>query len=271
MRRLSVIAVPVVLCWVASSSAMASSSSPVRFGVTFGASARLGDDTPMVLDLQVDRSLAPVTEFRLLTPPGVTLADSRLGAAECRRPQMEITRVMGPIEQGRCSENSLLGVGTATAGLRLNEEQTLLGRAVIELHAGAPVGDKPGLLVTADAYRPVRLQLTYGGYLYVPPGPFGVGLAILVPAIPKPPFGAPVALSRLRLTVGGASIRYHRSVRGRRTWYRPGGVPLPESCPRGGFRFRAILRFADATRRSVDAIARCPARRRHQVRSGHGS
>jgi hypothetical protein len=271
MRLLPAIAVPVILCWVVSSSPAMASPSPVRFGVTFGASARLGDDTPMVLDLRVDRSLAPVTEFRLLTPPGVTLADSGLGAAECRRPQMEITRVMGPVEHGRCPANSLLGVGTATAGLLLSEEQTLFGAAVIELHAGSPVGGKPGLLVTADAYRPVRIQLTYAGYLYVPSGPFGVGLAILVPAIPRPPFGAPVALSRLRLTVGGASIRYHRSARGRRTWYRPGGIPLPDACPRAGFRFRAILRFADATRRSADATAPCPARRRHHVRAGSGS
>jgi hypothetical protein len=272
MRLLLVIAVSLVLCCVVSASDSAvASSTPVRFAVAFGASARLGDDTPMILELHVDGSLAPVTEFRLLTPPGVTFANSRLGAAECRRPQVEITRVMGPIEHGRCPGNSLLGVGTATAGLVLSEEQTLFGAAVIELHAGAPVGDRPGLLVTADTYRPVRLQLTYAGYLYVPPGPFGVGLAILVSEIPRPPFGAPVALSRLRLTVGGSSIQYHRSAHGRRTWYRPGGIPLPDACPRGGFRFRAILRFADATRRSVDALARCPVRRGQLVRSSSGS
>jgi hypothetical protein len=270
MRHLRAIAVPFVLCCVTSSSAVAAPP-PVRFAVAFGGSARLGDDTPVIVDLHVDGSLAPVTEFRLLTPPGVSLADSRLGAAECRRPQVEITRVMGPVEHQRCPGNSLLGVGTATAGLRLNEEQTLLGTAVIELHAGAPFGDKPGLLVTADTYRPVRLQLTYAGYLYAPPGPFGVGLAILVSAIPRPPFGAPVALSRLRLKVGGASIRYRRSVHGRWTSYRPGGIPLPDACPRGGFRFRAILRFADATRRSADAFAPCPARGRHHLRSSSGS
>jgi hypothetical protein len=270
MRLLGVLMVPLVLCCVMLSSA-AASSAPVRFVVAFGHSARLGDDTPMILDLRVDRSLAPVTEFRLLTPAGVTLADSRLGAGECRRPQLEITRVMGPIEPERCPGNSLLGVGTATAGLRLNDEQTLLGAALVELNAGAPVGDKPGLLVTADAYRPVRLQLTYSGYFYVPPGPFGVGMAILVSAIPRPPFGAPVALSRLSLIVGGASIRYHRSIHGRRTSYRPGGIPLPDACPRGGFRFRAILRFADATRRSVDALAPCPVRHHRHVPSNAGS
>ncbi len=270
MRLLRAGAVSLLLCWMASSSA-AASSLPVRFAVTFGESAQLGGDTPMILDLQVDASLAPVTEFRLLTPPGVSFANSRLGAAECRRPQAEIIRVMGPIQQERCPGNSLLGVGTATAGLVLNEEETLFGAAMIELHAGAPVGDKPGLLVTADTFRPVRLQLTYAGYLYVPPGPFGVGLAILVSAIPRPPFGAPVALSRLRLTVGSSSIWYRRSAHGRQTRYRPGGVPLPDACPRGGFRFRAILRFADATRRSVDAFAPCPVRHRKLVRPHSGS
>jgi hypothetical protein len=261
MRLLGPLAVSLALCcsW---SSTTAASALPMRFAVKFADGARLGDDAPMILDLHIDRRLPPVTEFRLLTPPSLTLANSRLGAVACRRPQAAIVRVMGPGGQGRCPANSLLGVGTATASLLLNEDQTLFGAATVELHAGAPVGDKPGLLITADTYNPIRIQLTYAGYLYVPQGPFGLGMAILVPAIPKPPFGAPVALSSLRLTVGGPSIRYYRSVHGRRRSYRPGGIPLPGACPRNGFRFRAIVRFADATRRSVDALASCPPRHR---------
>jgi hypothetical protein len=261
MSVLRAFAASIVFCLVWSGSAVAATSSPVRFTVKFADGARLGHDTPLILDLQIGGSLDPVTDLRLLTPAGLTLANSRLGAAECRRPQSEFTRVMSPVLHERCPANSLLGTGTAIAGLVFSEEQTLFGTAVIELHAAPPVKGKPGLLVTADTYDAVRLQLTYGGYFYVPPPAFGLGLAIMVPAVPNPPFGAPLAVSRLRLTVGGSSIRYHRLVHGRQRSYRPGGIPLPDTCPSGGFRFRAILRFADATRRSIDAVTPCPARR----------
>jgi hypothetical protein len=239
-------------------------SAPVAFNVRFGDGARLGASTSMTIDLHVDTRLGPVTEFRLLTPSGVTLTSSQLGAAACDRPATEVVRVMGPVQHHRCPANSLLGTGSATAGLLLDPDEPIFGAGYIDLHAGASVADKPGLLVTVDTYNPARLQLTYAGYLYIPPPPFGVGLTILVPLIPHPPFGADVALATLHLTVGANTITYHRQVRGRRVAYHPGGIPLPGACPRGGFRFRAILRFADGSRRQVDSVAGCPrhARRR---------
>ncbi|MCW2982881.1 MAG: hypothetical protein JWR63_451, partial [Conexibacter sp.] len=236
----------------------ASATPPIRFGVELGDGARLGHRTEMTLDLHVSAAMAPTTEVRLLTPAGITLSDTRLGATSCRRPAAEIRDVQGPVRHGRCPANSLMGTGTATAGLLLNEEQTIFGAAAIELHAGASVDDKPGLLVTADTYNPVRMQLTYAGYIYVPPDAFGIGLALFVPALPHPPFGAPVALATLHLVVGRSSITYHRTVRGRSVPYHPGGIPLPPACTPGGFRFRAILRFADGARRSADAIVPCP-------------
>ena len=96
----------------------------------------------------------------------------------------------------------------------------------------------------------------------------GLGMALQVLPIPDPPFGAPVALSTFRLTVGGAGLRYVRSAHGLRTLYRPRAIPLPRSCPAGGFRFRAIVRFADGQRLVEDARAACPAR---SVPGGSGS
>jgi hypothetical protein len=239
-------------------SASASATPAVRFAVEFGDGARLGDRTEMTLNLHVSAAMAPTTEVRLLTPAGITLSDTRLGATSCRRPAAEIRDVQGPIRHGRCPANSLMGTGTATAGLLLSAEQTIFGAATIELHAGSSVGDKPGLLVTADTYNPVRMQLTYAGYVYVPPPAFGIGIALLVPALPHPPFGAPVALATLHLVVGRSSITYFRTENGRRVAYHPGGIPLPSTCSHGGFRFRAILRFADGARGSADAVVPCP-------------
>jgi hypothetical protein len=244
--------------------ALGAAPAPIGFAVEFAYDARLGHVTPMTLHVAIDPSYRPLIDFRLLTPAGISLADSRLGAAACRRPQREITNVMSPVLHDRCPGNSLMGTGTATAGLLLNEFQTIFGAAKIELYTGGTVDGKPGLLVTADTYNPARVQLTYDGYLYVPPEPFGTGMAIRVPRIPHPPLGAPVALSTIDLTVGAPSITYRRNG-GRGARYRPGGIPLPAACPAGGFRFRAILRFAEnaegfgvGERRAVDSVTPCP-------------
>lgn len=233
-------------------------AAPVRFSASFGAGARLGARTSVTLSLRVPDRLPPVTEVRLFTPPGIDFNDSGLGLATCIRPDAELLDVMHQPLHRPCPVNAVMGTGTATAELRLDPEEIYSGQARIKLYAGPSVADKPGLLVIADAYRPARTQLSYRGYLYVPPPGFGLGIALKVLPIPQPPFGAPVALSTFRLTVGSASLRYQRTVRGRRTFYRPRAIPLPRACPRGGFRFRALLRFGAVQRAVVDAHTRCP-------------
>jgi hypothetical protein len=260
-RRAFTLGLAIAAAWP---SYAAAASSP-QLKVHLGEGARLGARTSVSLDLHVDSNLAAVTEFRLLTPAGLLLSSSRLGVTSCQRSGTDIARVIGPITPQSCPANALMATGPATNDLRLGGDQTIHGEGLIKMYAGPSVGDKPGLIVIVDSYNPARLRLTYAGYLYVPPSPFGVGLAILLPPIPQPPFGIPVSLSNLQLVIGGSAITYHRTVRGKRVAYHPGGIPLPDTCPREGFRFRVILRFADATRRSVNASAPCPPpRRRHR-------
>ena len=242
--------------------ASAQQQSSVRLAVRFSDQARLGRSTPMEISLGIDHRLAPVNEIRILTPPGLTLVTSRLGLVPCARPAVEVLRVMNAVQHRRCPADSLMGTGSATAGLLLSEAETIAGAAFIELHAGPPVGDKPGLLIFADTYHPARMQLTYAGYLYVPPPAFGLGLAIEIPALPRLPFDSEIALSNFHLVVGSSSITYNKIVHGRRVAYHPGGIPLPDRCPPGGFRFRAIVRFADASRRTVDTRVPCPSARK---------
>lgn len=241
---------------------LAAAQPPVRLAVGFSDGARLGRSTAIDISLSVDDRLAPVNEVRLLTPSGLTLTASRLGIVPCRRPAFEVINVLNAVTHGRCPANSLIGTGSATAGLLLNEDETISGAAFIELHAGPSVDDKPGLVITADTYNPARMQLTYAGYLYVPPPAFGLGLTIRIPALPHLPFDSEIALTNFRLVVGSPSITYNKIVHGKRLAYHPGGVPLPDACPRKGFRFRAIVRFADASRRTADASVPCPPRRR---------
>lgn len=249
-----------VLAVLLATSASAGASTPplLRFSVTLGDGARLGASTAVTLSLRVSNRLPPVTEVRLLTPPGIDLNDSGLGLATCARPEAELRDVMHAVVHQLCPVNALMGTGTATAQLRFDPLEVYSAQARLALYAGATVADNPGLLVVADAFRPVRTQLSYRGYLYVPPPGFGLGMALEVPPIPDPPFGAPVALSTFRLTVGGPSVRYVRTVHGVRASYQPRAIPLPRSCPPAGFRFRAILRFTGGQRVVADAHAACP-------------
>ena len=209
--------------------------------------------------------LTPV--LRLLTPPGIDFSSSGLGMATCVRPEVELARVLNPVQRRLCPGNALMGTGSARAELRLGHdslESRFDGGAQLALYSGESVGDKPGLIVVANTYHPMRAQLTYRGYLYIPPPEFGLGMALQVPQIPRPPLGAPIALSSFRLVVGAAWMRYVRTRGGRSEEYHPRGVPLPVSCPPKGFHFRAIVRFGDADgrviRKQADDWVACPAR-----------
>jgi hypothetical protein len=235
---------------------------PVRFRVALGGDAALGSSTSVSLWLKVADYLPEVTEVRLLTPAGVDLATSELGMATCTRPEAELLDVLTEVHRSPCPHNALMGTGAATAQLRFDNPELIYdGAAQLSLYAGASVDNKPGLIVIANASRPLRAQLAYRGYLYVPPPDFGLGIALRVVQAPHPPFGAPLALSSFRLVVGAASLRYEKTSHGRRVHYRPRAIPLPAKCPAKGFRFRAIVRLADGERLSDDAVVRCPSRR----------
>ncbi|HET6505601.1 MAG TPA: hypothetical protein VFG42_02315 [Baekduia sp.] len=253
VARVAAVATGVLL--IATSTAVAA---PVRFRVELGGDARPGATTSLTFRLRVSSELPPVTEFRVLTPSGMDLSTTGLGVATCVRPLSEVLDVMHTLYHRPCPANSLMGTGSATAQLRFDPEDMYSGAARIALYAGESVGDKPGLLVIADTFRPMRTQFSYQGYLYVPPRGFGLGMAIKVTPIPKPPFGAPVALSSFRLVVGRASLRYTRVRHGRRETYRPRAIPVPRTCSRHGLGFRAIVRFAGGLRLVQDARAACP-------------
>jgi hypothetical protein len=229
-----------------------------RFAVALGPGARLGGSTSLTVDMSVAQDLAPVTELRLLLPNGMDLTTSGLGLAECRRPTEAFSEVMNPVVHGACPGNSRLGDGSARAGLRFDPEHTIPADANMELYSGDAADGKPGIVVVANTYHPARVQLTYQGYLYVPPPGYGLGIAIKIRPVPNPPFGAPIALSAFHLVVGGPTLTYNKVVGGRTISYRPRGLPLSSRCPSGGFAFRAILRYADGTRTASDARVPCP-------------
>lgn len=240
--------------------ATAAAAGPVDLRVALGAGAQLGGQAPLTFELTVDerRLPVPVTEIRLLAPSGIGLGD--LGVATCRVAPSSLLEVLVPsFPQIRCPRNAVIGRGTATAALLFDPElPAIRGAATIALYSGEVQDGRPGLLVVAQTYNPVTTQMTYAGRLRPRRRPFGLELALQVRPPATPPFGADIALTRMRMTIGGTDLRYVMPSRGGQRSYRPGGVALPLRCPRGGLAFRAELRFADGRRHAVDNALPCP-------------
>ena len=67
-----------------------------------------------------------------------------------------------------------------------------------------------------------------------------------------------MALLGLQTTIGPAGIVYHEDIGGKTVNFRPRGILLPKSCPRGGFPFAVHLSFSDGS--SAGAKQRCHVR-----------
>lgn len=232
----------------------------VRLSAGFGSGARLGGQAPLHMGLDVDVERVPyrATLIRLFAPAGIDIG--ALGVATCRiAPATLVDVLLSRIPEVPCPRNAVIGSGTATAALLFDPEvPAIRGDAHITLYSGVPQDARPGLLVAARTSNPVATQLVYAGRLSPAARPFGLELAVDVRAPREPPFGADIALTRMRVTIGGDGLVYTRPVAGRRVYYRPGGVGLPSRCPRGGLRFRAELRFSDGSQRAAETRVPCP-------------
>lgn len=254
------LAAGLVLLVLACLPAAATADQSVRLHAGFGSGARLGGQGPLQMGLDIDKRRMPVraTEIRLFAPAGIDIGG--LGVATCRIAPVALVEVLlSSRPEVPCPRNAVIGSGTATAALLFDpEEPAIRGDADITLYSGEPQDDRPGLLVVARTSNPVATQLAYAGRLSPAARPFGLELAVDVREPKEPPFGADIALTRMRVTIGGDGLVYTRPVSGGRVFYRPGGVGLPHRCPRRGLRFRAELRFANGGHHAVEARVPCP-------------
>jgi hypothetical protein len=235
----------------------------VRLHVAFDRDARLGASTAIAFDLYVDahREPAAMTGLTILTAAGIDVGTSGLGLATCRPARRDLLDVLARGHDLRpCPANAVLGRGAATAAIRYSAQKTVAASGRVMLFNGPPASGRLGVVAYILTSHPIRSQLVYTGQLSSATRPFGLGLDVGLPEIPDSPFGAPISLQHLRFSLGGKDIIYHQLVGSRRRSYRPGGLPLPASCPHGGFRFRATVSFADGGLRSGGTTVPCPRR-----------
>lgn len=244
-------ALAVLAIWSATAAGRA-----VELTAAFAPGATLGAATVLHADLRVDPRRAPTTEVRVYYPASVGVVSSGLGLVACRRSPSDFATVLitGPT-LGGCPANAVMAYGSARANVRLSDGQVIPEFATVALLSGEVVDDRVGLVVFVTGIHPFGAKLVYRGELLAATGTFGGALVAQLPAIPSLDGTATVALTRMRLAIGSRAIVY-RTRAGKR--YRPEGVALPSRCPRGGFRFRAEVRFQDGGRAAGETVVRCP-------------
>jgi hypothetical protein len=82
-------------------------------------------------------------------------------------------------------------------------------------------------------------------------------LKLTVPLIESLPGAPDVSIVRVHVKLGG-DLTYYETRHGKSVAYRPRSVVLPNSCPRGGFRFSATFSFLDGTRAQAKQTIACP-------------
>jgi hypothetical protein len=213
---------------------------------------RLGASTTVVFAVQIEASqhgeLLPVSKINVNYPSSLGLATSGLGLDACDPAALEL---QGP---DACPANSKLGEGTAVVEVRFGP--ALVSETVqLEIYAVPSTDGYLHLGVLAEGRVPVIANVVISGVL-------SAGrLELTVPPVASLP-GAPyVALVRMQASLGG-DLTYFEKRGGRRIPYRPRGIGLPDSCPRGGWRLATTFQFIDGQGAAAATKVACPPRRR---------
>jgi hypothetical protein len=186
----------------------------------------------------------PLTGVELAYPRDLGLATSGLGLEPCSAGQLE---ALGP---AGCPADSQIGYGSAVVAIVFGPE--LVEEAVqLALFAGPSPDGYLHVLVYARGRVPVQAALVLPAELL--PG----HLAITVPPIASLPEAPYVSVAEMHLTLGG-HLTYYEMVKGHRVAYHPAGVGLPDTCPRGGFRFAATFILLDGEHLRSHAAVACP-------------
>jgi hypothetical protein len=213
---------------------------------------RLGASTTVLFSVRIDPAQQseplPVSQIEVRYPSSLGLATSGLGLDACDPAALELQGTQA------CPANSKLGKGSAVVEVPFGP--TIVSETLeLDIYA---VPSSDGFLhlgVLAHGQTPVIANVVLSGVL-------SAGrLQISVPPIASLP-GAPyAALVRMQASLGG-DLTYFERRGGRRVAYRPRGIGLPDSCPRGGWQLGASFQFTNGQGAAARTSVACPAVRR---------
>ncbi len=227
----------------------ASASDSARISAVL-APERLGSATTLTFGFAIsDAGRAPsaLSEIDVGYPSNLGFATSGLGVAPCLTAQLEA------IGQSACPANSRMGHGEAEVEIPIGPE-VVREQVTIEVFAGPSPDGYLHILAYVVGLFPIEARVVLSGVLL--PG----HLNIAMPPIPSLPSGPYVAVSYMRLILGGR-LTYYERVAGKNVAYHPAGVGLPRSCPHGGFPFTASFAFIDGRHSRAGTAVPCPPHR----------
>lgn len=237
--------------------AAASASESARLSVGFSPD-KLGASTTILVGFRIDTPNkevpSPVTNVSLRLPAGVGLGESTLGFATCTAITLETQGLEG------CSPNAFMGFGSALVEVPFGPE--IVDEPVrLVIIMGPPANGHTTMLFYAEGVSPVAATLVFPGVLLPDAGPFGANLDTAIPLTPSVPGSADAAVVTMHSGLGPRSLIYNKHVHGKEVHYRPQGMAVPETCPRGGFPFSATFTFQDGTTTVSTSSVPCPTSR----------
>jgi hypothetical protein len=217
----------------------------------------LGKRTTLAFGFRISGAAGVVppalTAIDLSYPRKLGIALSGLGLATCTAAELEVSGLSG------CQADSIMGFGDTTAEISLGSDVvpepvpiTILRAPDVEHHIA--------LLFDAVGTVPLNTSAVFPGALLPASSPFGGQISINAPLIPSLPGAPDVAIVALHATIGPSGVTYYEHVPGELLDYRPPGILLPPTCPRGGFPFAAQFSFVDGSHASARTTEACPAR-----------
>jgi hypothetical protein len=216
---------------------------------------RLGRGTTIGFTFQIGGSRGavppPLTAIDLRYPQDLGIALSGLGLETCAP---ALLQAVGPLG---CPRDSLMGLGSALAEIPIGE-QVVTEPAEVKIVRGPTEGGRLALLIHANGRYPVNEQIVFPAVLVPARAPFGGELRVSVPLVPSVPGAPDLSIVRLQATLGPQGITYTERVGDTVVVYRPRGILLPDSCPRGGFPFAAAFRFQNGTSAHARTAVPCP-------------
>ena len=252
MRLVFRLIATVMLCLSVCGTASAAQS--VTLNATF-TPEHLGQNTTIGFSFRIatpaNKVPPPLTGVEISYPVNLGFALSELGLATCATHTLED---YGP--EG-CPANSLMGYGNALAEIPIGPTIIHETGQVAILRTTNNAGHL-GLLIAVNAETPISEQIVFPAVVLPATKPFGGRLDMSIPLIPSLPGAPDAAVVQFHSTLGPLHLHYHERIHGRTIKFQPKGIPLPNNCPHGGFRFSANFAFQDGTHSTALATVPCP-------------